>query len=197
MTSRKKIVIALIILVFTVMALRETPYVDLNFYRSYTESSYNSTINTNSSFVKVGDSSTKSAPAFNSQDLSIVILLGDDTVYKQLNKLLPIVVKIENFQTGSLWIPLYKSASFSAIGTPSFDPRQKLEGKLPMGRYKIGISGDLEMNGKIVIKGFCSHKQAVELVKQQIIAQFNAKIRECFTTVPPEYFHALSSSQSL
>lgn len=197
MTPRKKIVIALIILVFTVMALRETPYVDLNFYQSYTESSYNSTINTNSSFVMVGDSKTKSAPDLNSQDLSIVMLLGKDTVYKQLNKLLPIIVKIEDLQTGSLWIPFYKSASFSAIGIPSFDSRQKLEGKLPTGSYKIGISGHLEMNGEIVIKGFCSHKQAVKLVKQQIIAQFNDKIKEYFATVSPEYFHALSSSQSL
>ncbi|RZK76563.1 MAG: hypothetical protein EOO85_11025, partial [Pedobacter sp.] len=82
MTPRKKIVIALITLTFMVMTLRETSLIDLNFYQSYINTSFNSTINTSSSFVSWGDTKTTPAPAFKPEDLSIVILIGKDTVYK-------------------------------------------------------------------------------------------------------------------
>lgn len=197
MTPRKKIILALITLTLMLMALRETSLIDLNFYQSYTNTSFNSTINTSSSFVSWGDTKTKPAPEVKPEDLSIVILLGKDTVYKELNKLLPIVVKIQDFQTGPLWIPLYKSARFSALGIPSFDPRQKLKGEFRTSAYKIGISGRLAVTGHIVIKGLCSHKQAVKLVKEQIIEKFSASIKEEFTKRSPEYFQAMSTTHPL
>jgi len=195
MTLIKKIVVGIIAVTFAIMILRETSSFDLNFYQSYSNSSFSSTINTNSSFVSWGDMPKKPASEFNSQDLSIVLLHGQDTIYKELNKLMPIIVEIKYSQTGSLWVPLYKSVNFSAVGIPSFDARQKLKGEFQKEAYKIGMSGQLKMDGQIVIKGICSHKEALKLVRAQIIEKFSSSIKEEFAKQSPEYFQAMSHRQ--
>jgi hypothetical protein len=198
MTPQKKSIIVLLALTLTVIALRETPLVDLNFYQSNTSTSFHSTLNTSSSFVSWGDAKEKPAPAVNIKDyLSIVIILGKDTLYKHQSKFLPIVVKIQEFHTGQLWTPIYKSASFSAVGIPGFDQRQRLKIEYPTGAYKIGMSGQLAIKGKIVIKGFCSHKQAVKLVKEQIVEKFRSKITEELAALSPEYLQAMSNTSRL
>ena len=197
MTPQKKSVIALIALTLTLIALRETPLVDLNFYQSSTNSSFSSTLNTSSSYVSWADTKKKPAPAVNIKDVSIVIILGKDTLYKHQSRFLPIVMKIQEFHTGQLWTPIYKSASFSAVGIPSFDHRQELKIEYPTSAYKIAMSGHLAIKGEIVIKGFCSHKQAVKLVKEQIIETFRSKITEEFATLSPEYLQAVSSTSRL
>lgn len=197
MTPQKKSIIALIALTLTVIALRETSLVDLNFYQSNTNTSFSSTLNTSSSLVSWGDTKKKLAPAVYIKDLSVVIILGKDTLYKHQRRFLPIVVKIQEFHTGQLWTPIYKSASFFAVGIPSFDHRQQLKIEYPTSAYKIGMSGHLAIKGEIVIKGFCSHKQAVKLVREQVVEKFRSKITEELATLSPEYLQALSNTSKL
>ena len=103
---------------------------------------------------------------------------GKVTIYKDLNKLLPIIIRVKEVRSGHLWTPLYKTASYSVVGTPAFDPRQKLNGELTNGRYKMSMSGELVLKGDIMIKGLCSYRQARKLVNSAIAVNFTEKIKE-------------------
>ena len=164
MTPQKKLYLAIIVLV-TLTALRETGILNLNYYKTK--------INTNAQVTWFSSAKTRAAQyskpiaKYKNTDLSIVILLDNDTIYKEINKLPPVLMKLHSSYGRPLWRPLYKSANFAAAGSMSSDDANK---KLTSLEYasKSHLFGELTINGNITISGFCSHRQAVQVVKNVI-----------------------------
>jgi hypothetical protein len=164
MTPQKKLYLAIIVLV-TLAILRETGILNLNYYTTK--------VNTNAQVTWFSSAETRAAQYSKSvanhrnTDFSIVILLDNDTIYKEINKLPPVLMKLHSSYGRPLWRPLYKSASFTAAGSMSSDNANK---KLTSLEYasKSHLFGELTINGDVTISGFCSHKQAVQVVKNVI-----------------------------
>ena len=164
MTPQKKLYLAIIVLV-TLAALRETGILNLNYYKTK--------INTNAQVTWFSSAKTRAAqyikPVANHRntDLSIVILLDNDTIYKEVSKRPPVLMKLHSSYGRSLWRPLYKSTSFTAAGSMNSDDANE---KLTSSEYasKSHLFGEFTINGDITISGLCSHRQAVQVVKNVI-----------------------------
>jgi hypothetical protein len=183
MTPQKKLYLAIIVLV-TLAVLRETGILNLNYYTTK--------VNTNAQVKWFSSARTRvaqySKPVANhkNNDLSIVILLDNDTIYKEINKLPPVLMKLHSSYGRPLWRPLYKSADFAAYGSMSSGDANK---KLTSLEYasKSHLFGELTINGNITVSGFCSHRQAVQAVKNVIASKAVDELKKYLSSVQPEY----------
>lgn len=179
MTPRIKLFFAVIGVLLILTVLRETGLLSLNFYKADSNSASNAT------WTSVTFDNSKSKSKTKNTDLSIVVLFEKDTLYKEINKLSPIVVTIDSLNTGWLWMPLYKSASFSAVGIPGFDNTSVKSAKSSPDVFEPRLSGRLTITGKVVIKGFCSHRQAIILIKGLVTENFISESKKYFSSVDP------------
>lgn len=173
-----------ILILLTVM--RETGVVNLNYYRS--DINYSENIEWFNGSSQTSDSTSTDLPKYVNTDISIIILQENDTLFKEIHKLAPLVITIETFQTGPLWTPLYKSVTFSASGFPGFE--HKPEDDLP-GPLKSTIGGKLKITGTAKITGFCSHRHAVQVIKDFVVNRFAENTRKHLTTEKSSYTNAL------
>jgi hypothetical protein len=185
MTPRIKLFFAIAGILVIVTVLRETGVLDLNLYKSDANSSSDAT------WTSVTFDNSKPKSKTKNTDLSIVVLFEKDTLYKEINRLSPIVVTIDSLNTGWLWMPLYKTASFSAVGIPGFDNIPVKNAKSSPDVFEPGLSGRLAITGKVIIKGFCSHREAVNLIKGLVVQNFTAESKKYFASVSPEYLRSL------
>lgn len=183
MTPQKKLYLAIIVLV-TLAVLRETGILNLNYYTA--------NVNTNAQVEWFSSAKTRAEqypePVANHRitDLSIVILLDNDTIYKEINKLPPVLMKLHSSHGRPLWRPLYKSANFAAYGSMSSGDANK---KLTSLEYasKSHLFGELTINGNATISGFCSHRQAVQVVKSVIARKAIVELKKYLSSIQPEY----------
>jgi hypothetical protein len=108
-------------------------------------------------------------------------------LHKELNKLEPIVITIDSLQTGPLWMPLYKSAKFSAVAYPKLAGNERKTPFLLSGDSKTSISGRLKIAGNIEITGICSRKEASKIIRDFVV--------KCFTTSTKDFFKRNSADQ--
>jgi hypothetical protein len=183
MTPQKKLYLAIIVLV-TLAVLRETGILNLNYYKA--------NLNTNAQVKWFSSAKTRATkypePVANHKntDLSIVILLDNDTIYKEINKLPPVLMKLHSSYGRPLWRPLYKSTSFTAAGSMNSDDENK---KLTSSEYasKSHLFGEFTINGDVTISGFCSHRQAVQVVKNVIVEKAVDELKKYLSSLQPEY----------
>jgi len=183
MTPQKKLYLAILVLV-ALSVLRETGILNLNYYTT--------NVNTNAQVKWFSSAKTRavqySKPVANHKntDLSIVILLDNDTIYKEINKLPPVLMKLHSSYGRPLWRPLYKSANFTAYGSMSSGDANK---KLTSLEYasKSHLFGELAINGNVTISGFCSHRQAVQVVKNVIAKQAIGELKKYLSSIRTEY----------
>lgn len=183
MSRRKKIVLSLIAVFLILTLLRESGILDIRYYRSTLLSTTHSHWSNNTVTATI-DSSIMGTKFKNSLygELPIVVLSGSDTIYKDENiGFSPVVVTLIKFNPGFLWMPLYKSAGFSAVGAVDFhaDLIKTTPGKI--NTLKSAISGRLTISGHITIKGICSHRHAVELIKSKVAESFAAEAKSYFS----------------
>lgn len=187
MTHRKKILFVLAGLLLILMILIFSGILNLQYQDNEVDSNSNASWSGKSSSSTMGDVQDVKTE-FKVADLSLVVLLGKDTLYKEINKLSPVVLTIDSYKVGPLWMPLYKSADFSAIGSVKIDRNVKTTLGPGMAKSsKFNLSGELTTSGRVVLKGFYSHKEASKLVQDLVVQNFVAKAKEHFSTFSPEY----------
>lgn len=170
MTTLKKIFLVLIILFLITAILRETRFLQLNFYTSNINSSSNAEWHSKNSIVTVGYQNVK--PEVKKPTLSCIILLNKDTLYKKIDGPSPILITVSSFESGPLWTPLYKSANFSAVGSVAQDHKSTFTATNVHSSSKSSLSGNLSISGHVLIKGLCSRRQANKLIKDIIVENF-------------------------
>ena len=191
MTPQKTILFTLVGCFVILSVLRETGIISLGFYKSEFNSTSHAMWNGGSTKVTFGD--TKPQPKIKNTDISIVVLMGKDTLYKEINKLSSIVITINSLQTGSLWIPLYKSVNFSAVGTAELDNVSMKRANSSQSVSKLNLSGRLTITGVVSITGMCSYRDAKKLIENIVVENFKAKSKDYFLSVEPEFLQNLAS----
>lgn len=191
MTPLKKISLVIVGLLLVVLILRETEYLDLNLYHSQSTSSLNSDISSKTSTVNFEGQQPKPAAVLKPTDLSFIVLLGKDTLYRELNKLEPIIVRIDSFTSGPIWMPLYKSVQFSAVASHHLPSPQTKPNDLP-GYTNVSLSGNLKIAGEIQIQGLCSRKEAKKLIKNYIVENVTSSTKKYFADSSPEFLEGIA-----
>lgn len=193
MTTRKKTILLLVAIFLILAILRESGIIDFNYYRSHSSSTSHYNWSDRSVTVTIDSSSMKTK--FNNylySNLPIIVLSGSDTIYKDENIDLshqvvnthpPVVITLIKFNPGFLWMPLYKSTSFSAVGSVDFHDELTKTTPAKIHLLKPGISGRLTISGHTSIKGVCSHRYAVSLIKDVIAKNFATETKRYFSTL--------------
>lgn len=148
--------LAIFIAVFSFIGiLRETGYINLSLYQSEEHHSADITWIDNGHGPK--------------SELPLLIVMGRDTLLDESRGTNRLTINIESFETGPLWTPLYKSADFSAKASPLYQQDPK---------YAALALGEFNIKGIITIKGFCSRRQALALIKQTVVNNFTTETRK-------------------
>ncbi|MES2829753.1 MAG: hypothetical protein V4687_16465 [Bacteroidota bacterium] len=189
MTTLSKTIYITFGLIILLTVLRETGIVDLNYYNAKVNYSGNIEWANGSRTANSVDSTA--GPGYSNADISIIIVQEKDTLYKEIHKLAPLVLTIETFQTGSLWTPLYKSASFSASAIPGFEYSSGLDVKETTKVPGPLIYGNLKITGNVKITGLCSHRQAVQIVKDFVVKHFAESTKKHLSTTKGNYANGL------
>ncbi|WPU98918.1 hypothetical protein SNE26_23175 [Mucilaginibacter sp. cycad4] len=160
MKSSKKTLFIAIGLLLIIVVFKNT-----TFSYNKTESSY-STIASWPEEVK--KYSTKDGKG-NRGDLSIIVLLKKDTLYKEISKTKPIVITVNSLETGALWVPLYKSIDYTAVGALT-----DIRSKVPV---------QLTTMGHVSMTGNYSSKQAKAMINKDVAESFVKEIKNHFYPV--------------
>ncbi|WP_316788898.1 hypothetical protein [Pedobacter frigoris] len=181
MKTKSIIYIALAAILLISIAIRETGLIKIDFYKSNTR--LTSTINWKG--INTSEPENEVSQMVNKNDLSIVILSGRDTLYKKINKFVPIVVKIDKLDSGPLWFPLYKSTNYSAVASTSLfgvGYENRSNGLIRHLEIRINIIGRLN------ITGICSHRKAKEILYKSIVEKIAEDTRNKFAELPKVFF---------
>ncbi|WP_316788924.1 hypothetical protein [Pedobacter frigoris] len=197
MTPRKKILFVLLGLILILVVLIAGGISSF----SYKDSIINSTSNSNwsdestsTTFGEVKEVKSNYKPA----DMSLVVLLDGDTLYKDINKLMPIVLTIDAYEVGPLWMPLRKSADFSAAGSIKINRKvETTSGSDLISSFNTKLSGQFTVSGNVALNGFYSHNEAKKLVQDLVVENFVAKAKEHFKTFSPENLQNFAVMQSI
>lgn len=160
MKSRKKTLFIAIGLLLIIFVFKNTA---LSYNK--TESSYSTTASWPEEVKKDSAASTKDKKG-NRGDLSVIVLFKKDTLYKEINKAKPIVVMVTSLETGALWVPLYKSIDYTAIGTLS-----DIQSKVPV---------QLTTMGHVSMTGNYSGKQAKAMINKAVAESFVNEVKNHF-----------------
>jgi hypothetical protein len=184
MTTRKKTIITLIVLVFILTFLRETGVLNVNYYKLNSTATSNFDWSDKTITVTI-DSSMMGTKFQNGlfSELPVIVLSGSDTVYKDTNNRSPIIITIDKLNTGFLWTPLYKSTNFSAVGVADFHNGIVKTNGSKINLLKSNLSGHLTINGHISITGLCSHRHAIGLIKDIVAKKFTTETKRHFSTL--------------
>jgi hypothetical protein len=191
MTPLKKISLVTGCLLMVVLVLRETEFFDLNLYHSESTSSINSDISTKTSTVNFEGQKAKPVSSWAPADLSFIVILDKDTLYKEINKLEPIIVRIDSLTSGPIWIPLYKSVQFSAVASHHLPSLQTKPNHVP-GYTNVSLSGNLKIAGEIQIRGLCSRKEARRLIRNYVVESVTTSTKKYFADSSPEFLQGIA-----
>jgi hypothetical protein len=191
MTPSKKISLVAIGLMMVVLILRETEFLDLNLYHSEATSSLNSNISSKTSTVNFEGQKAKPVSSWAPADLSFIVILEKDTLYKEMNSLEPIIVRIDSLTSGPIWMPLYKSVQFSAVVSHHLPFVQTKPNHVP-GYTNVSLSGNLKIAGEIQIQGLCSRKEVRKLIRNYVVENVTRSTKEYFADSSPEFLQGIA-----
>lgn len=183
MTPRKKIIITLICATLSITILRETGVVNINYYKMTSETSLSNSWTNNSTTMTI-DSSAMRTKFVNSQfnELPVLVLDGSDTLFKDTQiKNTPIKITFDTLENEFLWTPIYKSAKFTVTGTSFFSNDLTKTPPATIALVKANLTGKLRIKGTIKIVGICSHRQAINLLKEVVIKNFVSETKRYFS----------------
>lgn len=187
MASIKKIILVLIGLLVVVIVMVEMNLLVPNLYHS--ELSVASKVNWSVINREENINIYRSRSNFANKEVPIVVISGKDTLYKKLNGNGPIIViKVDSIETGRLWIPFYKSATFSAVGIASLDQNLINVSAKQAVEYKSGLFGTLRVRGKINVAGLCSYRQVIKMLHAAIAKNFANEAEKYTKSLPFSYF---------
>lgn len=182
MKTKNIILIAVTALILIIVTVRETGLLELDLYKSKNR------ISATDDWTEIASSEPKNKDQkiVNKNDLSILILQGKDTLYKQINKFAPIMVTFDTLDSGPLWLPLYKSTKYSAIARTSLfeagfnDPSNH-------GTIRH-LEGQINLNGELTITGFCSSRTAKRVLRTAVVKNISEKVISKFAALPEDFF---------
>jgi len=182
MKTRTIILITITALVLLSIVVRETGLLNLSFYKS------NNHLSATEDWKEIGTegSKSKAQKIVKRDDLSILILQGKDTLYRNINKFAPIVVSIDTLSSGPLWFPLYKSTKYTAVVRTSLsEPGSDDPNHHGIARH---LEGQVNWNGELSIIGICSNRTAKMLLHESIVSSITEKVIGKFSSLPEEFF---------
>jgi len=164
--------------------IRETGVLNIDSYKMTSSITSRNSWTDNSVIITI-DSSTMNSKFINRQfsDLPVIVLYGSDTLYSDRIQLNPIVVTIDSLQNSFLWTPLYKSVTFKAVGISKFTNDIIKTPPARISLVKANHVGHLNTKGSVSITGLCSHRHAVELIKELVVKDFVLQTRQHFSTL--------------
>jgi hypothetical protein len=179
--SQQKI-ITIILMVVVLTFIRETGVLNMNYYKM-TSSTTSRNNWTDKSVIITIDSSLMGSKFVNRQfsDLPVIVLYGSDTLYSDRILLNPIIVTIDSLQNGFLWTPLYKSTTFKVVGISKFTKDIIKTPPARISLVKANHIGHLSIKGGVSITGLCSHRHALELIKELAVKDFVLQTRQHFS----------------
>lgn len=161
MKNRTKLIWIVIGAFVLLTAFRDTSVINFNFYRHTTSSM------SNSNWTSIAKDSVKVKSMAN-VNASVIVMLDKDTLFSEIKSQPPIVVMIKSFQTGPTWVPLYKSTNYSATASVTNEE--------PM------LTGNLTTDGKVVITGMCSNKEALAIIKKTVATNLANEVKKYLTS---------------
>jgi len=171
----------LFILLVLVVVLRELGYINLHYYRSRIGKNGSSNWSTNSTRFNTGSrvsgNSSGNGPIV---EIPVRVVYRGDILYEDPSSGVTAVVNISSLNNGFLWVPLYKTASFSAYANVMLEGAY--DGLYWNGKWvdHLSLSGSLSLTGNIAISGVCSRHTAVGLVRQAMVKDFVAQTKQYF-----------------
>lgn len=183
-----QILLLFVVFFLILTTIRETGIYDFNVYKA----TFNSVSNANTNrehVVSFVSSDSEAQPHLDNNNLSILVLMGKDTIYRELNGTVPVVVTIDSLDTSNLWMPLYKSGEFTAVGSYGTDQDQMTAAASPSGIIRSGGYGRLTVMGNVLINGVCSYRAANVYIKKYVAERFAGQLKK--------HYNAGSSSMIL
>jgi len=180
MLKNKKLRLILFSTLLVILLLRETGYVNLNFFKSSIKAQINASWNISSTKIdsfetfnkrwkeKVNDSCNfcgelKNFPV----SVSYKSHRGGDK-----SDCDHIDITITEFSPGLIWTPLFKSANFTATASCSNSVRLYKEANGTVSFKAVNIHGQLSATGHITVYGFSSYRNTKKLIIDYVEKEF-------------------------
>jgi hypothetical protein len=197
MTPLTKILLSATGLLLVLLALRETPFLDFNHYLVVYKSSLNSNLSSENTTVTFEGHKPEPKRLFSANDLSFIVILGKDTLHKEIHKLEPIVIYVDSLQSGPVWMPFYKSAKFSAVAVLKLAANHRKDSSFLAGYSKTSFSGRLKLSGTIKITGICSRKEAGKLIRNFVAESFTTSTKKFFSNSSLEGLQSIALNKNI
>jgi len=183
MKTRTIILLTITAVVLISVVVRETGLLELDVYKSNNQLSAAD----NWTAINTAEPKNRDRIKVKRDDLSILILAGGDTLYKKINKLKPITVRIDKLESGPMWFPLYKSTKYTTRANTSLSEN----GYDSSSHHGIvrHLEGRLDISGELTIVGMCSHRTAEKILYKSIVERIAEKVTDKFAGLPEDFFN--------
>lgn len=173
----------LLMILILLTVLRETGNLSLSYYHSSISSSCSSTWSGTQMHTdwEQNDAMEKDEDSCAQKHFSEtpVFISGAGMNYGDETGTCPyLVVTVSGLSTGLLWMPLFKSGSFSASASCSAAVRYKNPGVSSPDRAFYHCTGSLTITGTYSITGVCSCREAKQLILQHIQKEFYQRAKD-------------------
>lgn len=172
-----KTVLYIILALALLTVIRETGWLNINWYKSKINATTTSSWSNTSSTIPWSNPSGSMDPCEEIQPGQVPVGISIEEEFllddPQGNKCLPVMVTISNLGQPGLWVPLYKSSSFSFSVPANYTKVRRRETDI----QNLSISGNITITGVISVFGICSQRQAKKLLRDYIRKEINTAVR--------------------
>jgi len=167
--------------------LRETGVLTLNYYRSSISSNSSSTWSGRQMHtdLDIKDELSKEADSCANFPLADrpVSVTGEGMNYGDETGACPFIhIQVSGFSPGSLWMPLYKTGSFSIWASCSASLMYLAPDEKQSYRSFYNSTGSFTMSGTYSITGICSYREAKRLIMMHILKEIYQRTKEQMRT---------------
>lgn len=189
MSRRRKKLLILLVVFLGITIIRETGSIKMSLFSSSISSMTSSsewnivTDVRDVSLQEIKDNSIKTCPAFSSpKDVPIYVTcmgytIGQVSREGRTDACSPKRIGIDDVDVGPIWMPLFKYGSYSG-NLPVhlvFSICRKNGDKIKYCTYKMNV--DLQLSGTLRVTGFCSYREAKQMVANAIVKSAYSAIR--------------------
>ncbi len=114
-------------------------------------------------------------------DLPIRVVFDSSILLRDSGNDRSIVIMVDSIDLGFLWIPLYKSTTFTAAASVNYANSLIKTSPAKIHLLQARITGQMKVEGTISIAGPCSHTQAKNLVYELVGEKLAAKAKITFS----------------
>lgn len=180
---KKKGVFIIVLALSLFSVIRETGWLNMNWYKSKINATTTSSWSGTSNSIPLDTTSRPKEPCDEIQPGQVPVGISIEQEFllddPQGSKCLPVLVTISDLEQPGLWVPLYKSSRFSLSVPVTYTKVRHRESA----NKNIVFNGTIAVTGEITVYGVCSHRQAKKLLRDYIRKEITAAIRKYMSSM--------------